>query len=355
MKQTNRWSKGCGIAAAVLLGFVGLSYATAGDKGGGKPDKGGGGGGGQMEFSGRAVVLDATVLGTRTIIGDTGPLPASGGALNTTLLEVNQPGLLAKVVHGTTIGQGDRSRTEASVADVNLTVGGHTVQVGFLRSRAEAVCAANGATTTGSSELVNLVVDGNAFTVGTEPNQRIVLPDGTTIIINEQTASSDGKYAETTVNALHVIVANPLGGAPLADVIIASSHADIRCGNTNCNGKDFITGGGWILTPTQARGTFGVAGGIKNKGFWGHLTYIDHGTNMKVKGTSVTGYTITGPTSRRITGTAEINGVPGTYTVDVSDNGEPGRADTFMITLSDGYTAGGTLQGGNIQLHHPCK
>lgn len=69
----------------------------------------------------------------------------------------------------------------------------------------------------------------------------------------------------------------------------------------------------------------------------------------------MTGYTVTGLTSRRIAGTAEINGVPGTYTVDVSDNGEPGRADTFMIMLSTGYTAGGTLVGGNIQLHQPCK
>ena len=349
MKHTHRWSKGCSIAAAVLLGFVGLGYAAS------KPNKGGGGGS-PMEFSGRAVVLDATVLGTRTIIGDTGPLPASGGALNTSLLELNQPGLLTgNVVHGATIGQGDRSRTEASVADVNLTVGGHAIQVGLLRSRAEAVCGPNGATTTGSSELVNLVIDGQAITVGTEPNQQIVLPDGTTIIINEQTASSDGKYAATTVNALHVIVANPLGGDPLANVIIASSHADIRCGNTNCDGKDFITGGGWILTPSQARGTFGVAGGIKNRGFWGHLTYIDHGINMKVKGTSVTNYVITGPTSRRIDGTAEINGVPGTYSVDVSDNGEPGRADTFVIRLSTGYTAGGNLPAGNIQLHRPCK
>jgi hypothetical protein len=350
MKKTHRWFKGCSIAAAVLLGCAGLAYSSS--------KKGGGGGGGQrMEFSGRAVVVDATVLGTRTIIGDTGDLPASGGALETSLLEINQPGLLTgNVVHGTTIGQGDRSRTEASVADVNLTVGGHTVTAGILRSRAEAVCGPNGATTSGSSELVNLGIDGQTYTVGTEPNQTIGLPDGTTIIINEQTSSSDGNYAATTVNALHVIVPNPLGGdQPLAEVIIASSHADIRCGSGNCQGKDFVTGGGWILTPSQARGTFGVGGGIKDRGFWGHLTYIDHGINMKVKGTSVTNYLITGPTSRQIHGTAEINGVPGTYIVDVADNGEPGRADTFFIKLSNGYTAGSTLPAGNIQLHRPCK
>lgn len=95
-----------------------------------------------------------------------------------------------------------------------------------------------------------------------------------------------------------------------------------------------------------------MASGIKNDAFWGHLQYIDHGTGMKVKGTGVTGYEVTGTTSRRIQGTCEINGQAGfTYTVDVADNGEPGRDDTFSISLSDGYTAAGNLAGGNIQLH----
>ena len=45
-----------------------------------------------------------------------------------------------------------------------------------------------------------------------------------------------------------------------------------------------------------------------------------------------------------------------TYTVDVTDNGEPGRgSDLFSLRLSNGYTASGTLAGGNIQLHKACK
>jgi len=77
----------------------------------------------------------------------------------------------------------------------------------------------------------------------------------------------------------------------------------------------------------RERGTFGVAGGIKNGAFWGHLTYIDHGTGMKVRGTAVTAYTVIDQTTRRIDGTAEINGVQGTYSVVVRDVGEPGRQD----------------------------
>lgn len=101
-----------------------------------------------------------------------------------------------------------------------------------------------------------------------------------------------------------------------------------------------------------------MAGGIKNGGFWGHLTYIDHGPNgPKVKGTGVTAYTIVTPTTRHIEGTAEINGQGGfTYQVDVEDNGEPGRhSDTFALRLSNGYSASGLLDGGNIQIHKPCK
>ena len=39
---------------------------------------------------------------------------------------------------------------------------------------------------------------------------------------------------------------------------------------------------------------------------------------------------------------------------DVADKGEPGRTDTFRLQLSNGYSAAGTLDGGNIQLHKPC-
>jgi len=73
-----------------------------------------------------------------------------------------------------------------------------------------------------------------------------------------------------------------------------------------------------------------------------------------VRGTAVTAYTVIDKTTRRIDGTAEINGMPGTYSVVVRDVGEPGRQDTFDLTLSNGYKAAGTLIGGNIQLHKAC-
>ncbi|HYR14502.1 MAG TPA: post-COAP-1 domain-containing protein [Mycobacterium sp.] len=112
-----------------------------------------------------------------------------------------------------------------------------------------------------------------------------------------------------------------------------------------------------MSTPSGAKANFGVAGGIKQGAFWGHLTYIDHGPGgPRVKGTGVTAYTTTttNPTTRHIEGTAQVNGEEGFhYQVDVTDNGEPGRNDSFKLHLSSGYNASGTLGGGNIQLHQP--
>jgi hypothetical protein len=301
-------------------------------------------------FSGDATVVRATVLGVSTKLVDAGPLPSSGGADEETLLQGEVPGLLtAEVLHASTVGQGDRSRSEASVAKLAVTVGGNTISAGFLMARAEARCVDGTPGVSGSSEIAELEINGQTIVVSGEPNQTITLPNGR-VVINEQRSAGPG---DITVNALHIVVDG------VADVVIASAHADIGCPAApppppaGC--RDFLTGGGWITgTPSGGKANFAVAGGFKHGALWGHLNYIDHGANLKVKGTGVTAYRELGPTSRRIEGTAEINGQPGTYRVDVADNGEPGRSDRFDVSLSSGYSAGGQLPGGNIQLHH-CK
>jgi hypothetical protein len=301
-------------------------------------------------FSGRATVVQANVVPVTSVkLVDAGPLPPEGGSQEASLVNASVPGLLtAEVFHATAVAMGDASRAEASVADINLTVAGNTIAADFLMARAAAFCNQGSASASGSSELAALVINGQSINVSGQPNQTISLPGGA-VIINEQSQTVQGNRADMTVNALHVMIPG------IADVIISSAHADITCAGKVCpQDKDFVTGGGWI-SANGSKANFGVAGGIKNGGGWGHLTYIDHGTGMKVKGTNVTDYIVTGPTSRQIKGTCEINGGGNyTYTVDVNDLGEPGRNDTFNIQLSNGYQAGGNLQGGNIQLH-TCK
>jgi hypothetical protein len=306
-------------------------------------------------YSGRATVVQATVLGLSTTLVDAGPLPPSGGAAEASLLNASVPGLLtAEVLHATTVAQGNSSQSEASVAELALTVGGNSISAGLLEARATAMCTDAGATASGSSDIATLSVNGQTIAVSGAPNQTVSLPNGR-LIINEQTSAGPG---DITVNALHIIVDG------IADVVISSAHADITCQAAppppGCSGDDFVTGGGWITgTPSGAKANFGVAGGNKQGGLWGHLTYIDHGPNgPKVKGTGVTAYSVVSATSRHIEGSAEVNGQGGfTYQVDVTDNGEPGTNDTFAIRVSGpggySYSAGGTLGGGNIKLHQP--
>jgi hypothetical protein len=318
-------------------------------------------------FSGQATGVRAQILNLPAIvISDTGPIPASGDERETVLAEVAVPGdltggiltLNAEVLPATVVAGDDTSRAEASLARLDMTVADNTISAEFLHARASASCSGNTAVIAGSSEIVSLVINGQPIVVSGAPNQTIPLPTGV-VIINEQFAAGSVNSGDITVNALHVVVTNPVGGDRIADVVVGSAHADILCQGQSepaCPQlRDFVTGGGWITgTPSGERANLAVGGGIKNGGLWGHLVYHDRAAGLKVKGTGVTGYEATGPTSRRIRGTCDINGAAGTYIVEVADNGEPGRQDTFQITLLNGYTASGTLAGGNIQLHGRC-
>src|SRR5437016_2657093 len=85
-----------------------------------------------------------------------------------------------------------------------------------------------------------------------------------------------------------------------------------------CAPSDFVTGGGFIVFTNGDHGNFGVAGGCKNGSFFGHLEYVDHGseiappsapTPFNVHWTSITAYrsgTIA-TTTREICGTARTN------------------------------------------------
>ena len=299
-------------------------------------------------FSGQAVVVSGSVttpVGTIPLdISDTGPLPAKGGSQQASLLSASVPGLLsAEVLHASAIAQGNKSRAEASVANLALAVAGQTITAGFLMSHATATCTNGAASVSGSSQIASLAVNGMPITVSGMPNQTVTVGP-VTLIINEQHSSVSGNTGTITVNALHVIVPG------VANVVISSSHADIVCAGNNCVSAtgDFVTGGGWIPLPSGAKGTFGVAGGFNG---FGHLEYIDHGTGMNVHGTGVTSYVITGTQTRHIEGTATVNGQSGfTYAVDVKDD-DAGGVDAFAIRLSTGYVASNNLGGGEIQLH----
>ena len=73
---------------------------------------------------------------------------------------------------------------------------------------------------------------------------------------------------------------------------------------------------------------------------------------MNVKSINVLAVVCTSTTAS-IFGEATIDG-SGTYAyrIDLGDNGEPGKNDTYRIQLSNNYDSGQqTLEGGNIQTH----
>ncbi len=321
-----------------------------------------------VSYSGRAYAAMVNVpalypvTGGAVFLADTGQLPSSGGHQGAELLTTQGTAvdsvLLADVLVGSTSGANGAANSSSSLANVTVLPGSqYQLTASFVRSETQATCTG----VTGSSELAALTFMGQSVVVSGAPNQTITVTDPltnqplATLVINEQTNSSSGNTQSITVNAIDLTV-NGVG-----QVILASSHSDITCNPGVSNGPchDFVTGGGWILAPDGDHGNFGFHAGINGDGSFtpAHLNYIDHGTGMKVHATGMTAYMVTGPTSRHIEGPCEINGVSGyTYMLDVADNGEPGKdVDTFQISLSNGYQAGGTLQGGNIQLHHTCQ
>src|SRR5437879_3914286 len=139
-------------------------------------------------YSGRATVVQATLLGLPTIpLVDAGPLPSSGGAEHASLVNGSVPGLLTvEVLHAATVGQGNASRPDASVAELALTVGGNSISAGVLEARAAAMCTDGGATASGSSHIARLSVNGHGIQVDGTPNQTVPLLNGTGKVRNKQ-------------------------------------------------------------------------------------------------------------------------------------------------------------------------
>lgn len=107
-----------------------------------------------------------------------------------------------------------------------------------------------------------------------------------------------------------------------------------------------VTGGGQVGDVV-----FGLTAKADARGMKGECTVIDQTAGVKVKCLTVTTFVQAG-NHAIIIGSATVNDASATYRIDVFDNAEPGRgADSFTIQTSTGYSAGGVLSEGNIQLH----
>jgi hypothetical protein len=168
---------------------------------------------------GNAKVVRATTFGlfggTTTTLASTGALAGPGDALDATQVTGSIPSVFAgEVLNAVTISWPDQVASEASLANLGLTVGGTGISADFVMARARAALDGGGSS---DSIISNLSIGGVPIEVTGEPNQTVSIPGGQ-VVINEQTVSPDG----TTVNALHATV---LG---MAEVVIASATAGIE-------------------------------------------------------------------------------------------------------------------------------
>ena len=319
-------------------------------------------------YSGRAVAvkIDGVINPTpgQIIVCDTGPLPATGGSLNVSQsnFSLYDGAMRMDYVNAQASGAGPQSAAESTLVGLRvefINEDGHhaLIEADYIHGEVSATVERNGKVSTDSNVLIqNLRVNGQVIVVTGKPNQVVDLPEiETRIIINEQASSGTKNSGDVSLCAIRLEFCHCIDGFfGLINAGITSNgkpEAPSDCGK--------ITGGGWITgTPSGAKGTFGMSGGIRRGEFWGHLNYIDHGTGMKVESTAVTGFSNdpTSSTGRIITYAVNINGAAGTATLRAVDNGEPGRNDIFDLTLSTGYHAAGDLGGarpggGNIQLH----
>jgi hypothetical protein len=171
-------------------------------------------------YSGRARPLSFSAFGAAASIGDTGPLPASGGSQSASLTNINLLGLASiGLLQGTTSGTGDQSTSQASLVSVSLPIVGLSADV--VKSTSTATCSGTTPSVSGTSDLVSVTVLGMPISAPM-PNVSIVLPGGISVILNEQTSSVSGNTGSITVNAIHVT-------GPGIDVVVASAESDITC------------------------------------------------------------------------------------------------------------------------------
>jgi hypothetical protein len=132
-------------------------------------------------------------------------------------------------------------------------------------------------------------------------------------------------------------------------------HVNVTVGFPASTAGCKVNYGGVITATNGDAATFG--GNAKADGLKGEEEYQVHGplADMNVHSIDVRAVVCNAAgTAASIFGFATIDGSGSVqYRIDLADNGEPGRDDTYRIRLSNGYDSGvQTLAaGGNVQIH----
>lgn len=170
---------------------------------------------GASTVTGAASAVSSSVLGITTALGSTGTLSGVNDSRDASMVVGSLPaGVAGETLSASTISWTDQVASEASLANLNMSVAGIGITADFVMAQASQVLGAAGS---GSSTISNLAVNGVPINITGAPNQTVAIPGGL-VTINEQSISSTGA---AVVNAVHVTVAG------VADVVIASATAGI--------------------------------------------------------------------------------------------------------------------------------
>lgn len=115
-------------------------------------------------------------------------------------------------------------------------------------------------------------------------------------------------------------------------------------------GAGQVTGGGQAAAAEVDSIAFGFNAKSSEGGFNGNCNVVDRTASVHIKCIDVLSLVRSG-NSATIFGNATFNGADTTYRIDVQDIGEPGiGVDSFTIVTASGYSAGGVLTAGNVQV-----
>ena len=133
--------------------------------------------------------------------------------------------------------------------------------------------------------------------------------------------------------------------------------ADARRGNNEkILAEDCIHGRGTFIGPCGQRVEFGFAAGIKRGEPRVHIRLRDPGCHVSATGGQAIAADDEG-FARTFSGTIATNGLTElTFEATAIDNGnDPANPDVFLIEMSDGYTAGGPITSGYIEITTQCQ
>lgn len=203
------------LTIAGLLSSVSLPAAAVGD----------------VFYSGRATGVNAsvTVLGVKQniLISDNG-MSCQGLPKSETLYSLTNPAPLNVSINEAytfTQGRERSSLTKARLSGLSIGVPGLALNSTLVEARAQATCnTSNEVTLNGKSTVGTLTINGEAYTVTGQPNQRITIPNVASITVNEQQRFAN----EIRVVGVHVrlLTSNTLA---TGDVQIAAAKAKIVC------------------------------------------------------------------------------------------------------------------------------